>query len=322
MKKHLIKFLFLGLFISNFYSCNKDNQAPTIQNINPSKTENIIFNEELSVTANAKDNDNDPLTYTWECTGGEFTGTGSSVKWKAPSQVGTYTLSVTVSDGSKTVYMSKDVSVVGSYYFDFSQVSSVWTKSSYTAAPMSNGVVTIYTSDSTKSASLTYLPATSISLPFSFKTKVAINSDSFTGASAARGSFYFFFSDLSTGQNYLKSIVLHIEPSLNTWIIRAGIHDAQSGTMIYQNFSADSFDNSKTIFTTNNEYHTVGLSITADKALIFTLDSQKIYISTDLSTNITYSRDISLSSFSYYVDPKLKLLVDDFFLATDGTVLK
>jgi len=52
-----------------------------------------------TLTCNASDPDNDLLTYSWSTTGGSISGSGSTVKWTAPSTAGTYTVTCNVSDG-------------------------------------------------------------------------------------------------------------------------------------------------------------------------------------------------------------------------------
>jgi hypothetical protein len=52
----------------------------------------------LQVTCNATDPDGDELSYTWLATGGSITGTGTEVIWSAPEEVGTYDVTVFVTD--------------------------------------------------------------------------------------------------------------------------------------------------------------------------------------------------------------------------------
>ncbi|MBI1225788.1 MAG: T9SS type A sorting domain-containing protein [Bacteroidetes bacterium] len=52
----------------------------------------------LDITANAIDENGDPLTYTWSSTGGSISGSGSTVAWAAPTAVGVYQITVTVQD--------------------------------------------------------------------------------------------------------------------------------------------------------------------------------------------------------------------------------
>jgi hypothetical protein len=51
------------------------------------------------ITCTASDPDGDTLSYEWSATGGTISGSGSSVSWTAPNTAGTYTITVTVSDG-------------------------------------------------------------------------------------------------------------------------------------------------------------------------------------------------------------------------------
>jgi hypothetical protein len=58
-------------------------------------------NLSISLTANASDADNDVLLYTWTVTGGKISGDGKNVGWDLTgSMPGTYTATVSVSDGS------------------------------------------------------------------------------------------------------------------------------------------------------------------------------------------------------------------------------
>lgn len=74
--------------------------------------------EEITVTATVQDPDTplDQLTYQWSATGGTFSGSGASVKWRAPASLPgsttklTVTLTLAVSDGTP-VTGTADVSV-------------------------------------------------------------------------------------------------------------------------------------------------------------------------------------------------------------------
>jgi len=106
------KFIFFILIstIALFFSCSEDqpteptNNAPIIQSISASPS-SIKVNETNSLSCVATDADGDNLTYTWSSDNGTFpNGTSDSfVKWKAPSEEGTYKIEVIVSDGEKAV---------------------------------------------------------------------------------------------------------------------------------------------------------------------------------------------------------------------------
>jgi len=82
-------------------SCNIQvvNTPPVIANLTPSTTD-LAPEDSCTVGCVASDADGDTLTYAWTATGGTITGTGNSVSWEAPAAEGTYTISVSVSDGN------------------------------------------------------------------------------------------------------------------------------------------------------------------------------------------------------------------------------
>jgi len=58
------------------------------------------------VTCNGSDPDNDPLTYSYTATGGQITGTGSSVQFDSTgARPGTYTVTANVNDGAEAPQM-------------------------------------------------------------------------------------------------------------------------------------------------------------------------------------------------------------------------
>lgn len=75
------------------------NQPPTITDLSASPT-TITVAETSIITATALDPDGDPLSYSWSSPSGFLTGGGVSVTyWPAPCCLGTWTITVTVSDG-------------------------------------------------------------------------------------------------------------------------------------------------------------------------------------------------------------------------------
>jgi len=73
------------------------NHNPNISSVtaNPSS---INISGTSTLTCNASDPDNDPLTYSWTKTDGSISGSGSSVTWTAPSTAGTYIVSCNTFD--------------------------------------------------------------------------------------------------------------------------------------------------------------------------------------------------------------------------------
>jgi hypothetical protein len=75
------------------------NRNPVISSLTANPT-SVYTGETSTITCTATDPDGDtPLTYAWTKTGGTISGSGSSVTYTAPNTAGTYTITVTVSDG-------------------------------------------------------------------------------------------------------------------------------------------------------------------------------------------------------------------------------
>ncbi len=64
------------------------------------------------IKCTATDPDNDELSYTWSASGGTLTGGGATIKWTAPDELGTYTVTVSVSDGDDIVTDQLEIPVV------------------------------------------------------------------------------------------------------------------------------------------------------------------------------------------------------------------
>jgi hypothetical protein len=56
-------------------------------------------NASVMVECTACDPECDILAYRWQATGGEIEGEGASVRWNSPGEAGTYTITVSVTDG-------------------------------------------------------------------------------------------------------------------------------------------------------------------------------------------------------------------------------
>ncbi len=52
------------------------------------------------LTCTAEDDNDDSLTYNWECTSGSLVSNGSTATWTAPGSPGTYSISCAVTDGN------------------------------------------------------------------------------------------------------------------------------------------------------------------------------------------------------------------------------
>jgi hypothetical protein len=111
MKKsaEILSVILLSMLI---YSCKKENKPPVINNIQFNPTE-IITNSVVTLTATATDPEGDNLSYTWNCPKGTFISTtGQSVNWTAPTDAGTYQITVTVNDGKNTVSQTSNIVVL------------------------------------------------------------------------------------------------------------------------------------------------------------------------------------------------------------------
>jgi hypothetical protein len=75
------------------------NTPPSITSLTPSTTE-LAPGDSCTIGCVASDADGDSLSFAWTATGGTITGAGNSASWEAPLAEGTYTISVTVSDGN------------------------------------------------------------------------------------------------------------------------------------------------------------------------------------------------------------------------------
>ena len=85
---------------------------PVIHDISLSRTQ-IYVNEFITVQADVSDKDGDELKFTWESNGGSFTNPHNNpTQWHAGSKVGTFTITLKVSDGSFTVQDSRTVKVL------------------------------------------------------------------------------------------------------------------------------------------------------------------------------------------------------------------
>lgn len=74
------------------------NQTPVISGLNGDPS-SVVPGDSSKVTCIASDPDGDRLSYSWSTTGGNLSGGENVVTWTAPDVVGSYSISVTVSDG-------------------------------------------------------------------------------------------------------------------------------------------------------------------------------------------------------------------------------
>jgi hypothetical protein len=74
------------------------NSPPVIENLTAQRTR-ASRAETIVIECLASDAERDSLAYTWSATGGTFYGSGPITAWEAPLDLGTYTITVEVTDG-------------------------------------------------------------------------------------------------------------------------------------------------------------------------------------------------------------------------------
>ena len=79
------------------------NTLPIISSLALSNLGEINPGGSTYIECDATDSDDDELSYIWSADGGTLTGGGATIKWTAPDEVGSYTVTVEVSDGDDIV---------------------------------------------------------------------------------------------------------------------------------------------------------------------------------------------------------------------------
>ncbi|GEM_PF-204922 len=74
------------------------NQPPMVSRLVAAQPQ-VYPSGTVQIQCDAADPDGDQVSFEWSCTGGEFSGAGPIVVWKAPTKYGVYTIVVTVKDG-------------------------------------------------------------------------------------------------------------------------------------------------------------------------------------------------------------------------------
>ena len=73
--------------------------------------EKIVPNGKCEIVCIASDRDGDALSYNWSASGGSVFGTGMAVNWTAPNSLGSYNVTVMVTDG-RSEAVTKHVTIV------------------------------------------------------------------------------------------------------------------------------------------------------------------------------------------------------------------
>lgn len=111
MKKSFTVFATLAIaLLTALNACKQDNQAPFIHSITfdpyTTSSNRVPTGTTVQLTVDASDPDQDPITYSWTASGGEFTTDidKHTAVWKAPAyeSIKNYTIEIAVSDGQLT----------------------------------------------------------------------------------------------------------------------------------------------------------------------------------------------------------------------------
>ncbi len=73
------------------------NREPAIAGLQA--RERVVPNGRCEITCVASDRDGDALSYNWSASGGDISGAGAAVNWTAPESLGSYNVTVAVTDG-------------------------------------------------------------------------------------------------------------------------------------------------------------------------------------------------------------------------------
>ena len=97
MKKLALAILALALVLASITACTT-NEPPVITALTAHPS-TLAPGGTTGMTCVASDPEGDSITYAWSADDGTISGVGSEVNWVAPDEAGTYTITVTVSDG-------------------------------------------------------------------------------------------------------------------------------------------------------------------------------------------------------------------------------
>ncbi len=102
---------------------SSSNNAPTIDTYSPTSSPSIEIGESQDFIITYSDDDNDTLTISWTIDGTTQSTTSDTFTY-TPSDIGTFTIIATVSDGSETDTQTWTLSVTGSSFEEVSEEST------------------------------------------------------------------------------------------------------------------------------------------------------------------------------------------------------
>ena len=86
-----------AVLLSILFDTMLANHRPAITSLEA--PERVLPSGSCQIICTASDRDGDELSYNWSASGGNISGTGASVNWTAPDSIGSYNVTVMVTDG-------------------------------------------------------------------------------------------------------------------------------------------------------------------------------------------------------------------------------
>ena len=111
LNKGITIFTVLSIAVFLVAGCASVNHPPSITSLKAER-DIVTSSGSCQIECIASDPDGDRLTYAWSASGGNISGTGPTITWPAPETVGTYTITVKVTDnrgGENTSSLSINV---------------------------------------------------------------------------------------------------------------------------------------------------------------------------------------------------------------------
>ena len=90
----------------------KVNELPIISSLVLATEGEIYPGATAQIECAAMDPNDDELSYSWSADGGTISGSGATVSWTAPDELGTYTVTIEVSDGDDITISQLTIPVV------------------------------------------------------------------------------------------------------------------------------------------------------------------------------------------------------------------
>ncbi len=85
--------------VTIFIGCSDEEESSiSITSLTANPT-TVVAGDTSTITATVDYNGDETVSYEWSCDDGTISGSGNSISWIAPSDTGSYTISLTVSDG-------------------------------------------------------------------------------------------------------------------------------------------------------------------------------------------------------------------------------